>query len=287
MHEIVYSKYAVNKGDEIMDMTRMGTSRSKSWTKEQRLEFGRRLTWARDRAGYGKASLGIKAIEDRWGVVVARTYYSHEAGERVPDNDEMIEIYAQTYNVPTAYLLLRQTEPESSEVVRKYVNHASVNQAIEPFDVNSSQIMELRYISILTASDIRDLLTGAGKLRTMSRGSLPLPPHVAAGPKVIAYQIPDYDDSMVGPDGSLFSPRATVFVDLNAEIAPGHYLMALLANTQTPVLRRLQSPYPYVSSAPRYPFKLIAHNPMVEPLTIQSADDCRIVGRVIFVGTSV
>lgn len=269
-----------------MDMTRIGTSRSKSWTKEQRQEFGRRLSWARERAGYDKASDAIKDVEKRTAMKV-RTYYSHEAGERVPDDDALIEIYAQTFSVPTDYLLLRQSEPESSEPARPRVNLVSINQVLERNNVNASQIMEDRYISILTASDIRDLLTGAGKLRDIPRERLPPPPHVAAGPKVIAYQIPEHDDSMVGPGGSFFVPRAFVYVEPDIEISPGHYLMALLANTQTPVLRRLQSSHPYVSSAPRYPFKLVANNPMVEPLTITSADDCAILGRVIFVMNSV
>jgi hypothetical protein len=261
-----------------MDTPKAGLSRSKTWTKEQRAEFGRRLTWARERAGYDKGADALRQVEQLSHMKV-RTYYSHEAGDRVPDDDGLIQIYAQLFRVPMDYLLLRQTQPESD-----VVNATSINQVTERLEDKSSQITDVRYISILTASDIRDLLTGRLNLSTFSGDRLPVPKHVAAGNMSIFYQIPNHDNSMVGADGGpSFQPGTFLLVDPDREIAPGDYLVAMLAGTQTPVLRRLQSPYPYVRAAPRYPFKLIAINALVEPLTVTSADDCTILGRMIFI----
>jgi hypothetical protein len=73
-------------------------------------------------------------------------------------------------------------------------------------------------------------------------------------------------------------------VDPDREIAPGDYLLCLPDGTKTPLPRRLQSRFPYSAAAPRYPFKLIAASPYAEAIEVESADDCQILGRIIFVG---
>jgi len=85
---------------------------------------------------------------------------------------------------------------------------------------------------------------------------------------------------MIGP-GDSFPPGTDMIFDPDRAIAPGDYLLCLPANSETPMLRRLQSNFAYLRSAPRYPFKLIAINPDTAPLFVETAEDCAIIGRLI------
>lgn len=285
-----------------MDMPQTEVSRSKSWTDEQRLEFGARLKWALHRAGYKRTADALVDVQ-QCANIKSRTFYAHAAGNRVPDDDGLIEIYAQLFDVPADYLLLRSDAPTgpsrgriSTDEVRERlglnsaakhfpalrpVNQVTVNQLLENDTHKASQITETRYISILTASDIKDLLTGARKFRAMPRERLPVPHHVAAGPNVIAYKVPPFDHSMIGPGSDSFPPGTDMIFDPDRVIAPGDYLLCLPANAETPMLRRLQSNFAYLRSTPRYPFKLAAINPDVPPLFVETAEDCAIIGRLI------
>ncbi len=73
-------------------------------------------------------------------------------------------------------------------------------------------------------------------------------------------------------------------IDPEREIAPGDYLLCLPVGAKAPLPRRLQSRFPFAAEAPRYPFKLIAASPYAETIEVGSADDCQIIGRIIFVG---
>lgn len=290
----------------IMDSTGAGLRRSKSWTKEQREEFGRRMAWARERAGYENAASAYREIVQLYDLA-KRTYYSHDVGERVPDDDELIEIYAQLFDVTVGFLLLREAEPKGPargrqpvESVRERlglnsllrpaqmarpVNHGPVNQVLERHEIKPSQIDNIRYISVLSASDIKDLFIGNGRLRTASRERLPMPPHVAAGPRAYFYRMPSFDHSMVGhAGGDSFPPGTDVLIDPDRAIAPGDYLLCRPAGVETPVLRKLQSTSAYLSSSPHYPFKLVALNPQVAPIFVETAEDCHIDGRMIYTG---
>lgn len=286
-----------------MDRRPAEVSRSKGWTEEQRKEFGARLKWSFKRAGYSRAAEALMDVQECTSLK-PRTFYSHVSGERVPDDDGLVEIYAQLFDVSMDFLLLREPAPKGpsrgrlpiDEVrqrlglhsatkpssVLEHVNHVSVNQVLERDEQKTSHFTDIRYISILSASDIRDLLTGTRKLRTMSRERLPVPPDVAAGPNVIAYKIPIFDHSMVSPEGSGFPPGTRLVFDPDRAIAPGDYLLALQAGAETPVLRRLQSTHAFMAAAPRYPFKLVALSPLAAPIFVETADDCAILGRAIF-----
>jgi hypothetical protein len=286
-----------------MDMPQTAVSRSKSWTDEQRLEFGVRLKWALQRVGYKRTADALVDVQ-QCASIKLRTFYAHVAGNRVPDDDGLIEIYAQLFDVPADYLLLRADAPKgpsrgriSTDEVRERldlntapkrfpvprpVNQVTVNQLLENDTHKASQVTETRYISILTASDIKDLLTGARKLRAMSRERLPVPQDLAAGPNVIAYKIPVFDHSMVGAEGDSFPPGIRLIFDPDRAIAPGDYLLALPQGADSPILRRLQSAHAYLPTAPRYPFKLVAISPLAAPIFVETAEDCAILGRLIF-----
>lgn len=252
------------------------TKRKKRWPDEETLEFGRRLEWARKRAGHKRAASAIQQIK-KYMKLDVRSYYLYEEGQRAPEDDGLIEFFAWLFEVPLNYLLLEQTEPESSAAIRPIF--APINQHVD----NASKIVDVRYIFILTASDIKKLAVGTGKLQTMSGEKLPMPRHVAAGPRTFCYKIPPLDNSMVGPAGRSFPPGDYLIIDPDREIAPGDYLLGLPAGFQAPVLRRLQASHSYLAKIPRYPFKLIALNPLTEPIQVNRAEDCAILGRMIFI----
>lgn len=250
----------------------------KIWTDEERDEFGKRLTAAR-MSKYPFAPAAIEAI-NRLHKIQRRTYYSHESGSRFPGSAALILVYCHLFNVRAEYLLLledRATDKAEPPAKR-------INQVLERLPFYASSAGDTLYIPRLTASDIRDLLTGQLDLATFAGGRFPVPKHVAAGPMTFEFQIPQGDMSMVGTDGPPFFPGSHLIIDPERETAPGEYLLCLPAGAKNPLPRRLQSRFPYTPDAPRYPFKLIAASPYAEAIEVHSADDCAILGRIIFVG---
>lgn len=294
-----------------MDLTTLNSFlRGKTWTDNERSEFGHRLTLARMSArspdGQPKYPFAPAAITDIKQLynIERRAYYSHESGSRYPNNGLLIMIYAYLFGTRAEYLLLREaeyvrtgTDALSVDEVRRQIGlepsaesleppRRRINQAAERLPFSTSGIMDTLYIPRLTASDIRDLLTGQLTLSTFSGDRSPVSRHVAAGPMAFSFQIPQGDSSMLGGEGPQFYPGSDIVVDPERETGPGEYLLCLPAGAQNPLARRLQSRFPYTPGAPRFPFKLVASSPFAETIEVHSAEDCAILGRIIYIGQS-
>ncbi len=254
--------------------------------KAQTLAFGRRLTQARKglKGPDGKPLYRftrdfIEAIKKRRPDWPIRTYYSHEAGDRVPLDDATIELYAEMLDTTSHWLLFGGDEGVNDETLKD--DAATINQPNEVLDINPSKIVGVRYIPLLTASDIKKLLSGNGNLTAMSREQLPMPQNVVVSARAFYYQIPEHDASMVSATGQSFAPGTQLLIDQDRDILPGDFLLASLPDMPAPVMRRLQSAYSLAPDKPRYPFKLVALNPMAEPVTVHNRTECQVIGRVI------
>lgn len=264
----------------------MADDRDNTWRKAQKQAFGRRLTAARKamkgpdgKPLYKRTADFIEAIKERVPDARIRSYYSHEAGDRVPQDDATIELYAEMLDTTSHWLLFGTGEDVNDETLKD--DAATINQANEVLDINPSKIVAVRYIPLLTASDIKKLLFGNGNLTAMSRDQLPMPQNVAVGARAFYYQIPDHDTSMVSATGQSFAPGTLLLIDQDRDVAPGDFLLAQLADMPAPVMRRLQSAYVLSSDTPRYPFKLLALNPMAEPVIVHKQTECQVIGRVV------
>lgn len=260
----------------------MDEGQAKGWRQEQAKEFGRRLQWARKRAGYSTRRAVIDAIPDKWGIA-PRTYYSHERGERTPERDDTLLRYCEMFKVSRDFLLFG-TGPEKDEFLSaedhenvEQINHAS-NQVYE----KSSKFEAVRYIPIIRASNIEKIISGRGTLAKMTKEFLPVSSSLLAGPRSFGYEISSEDDSMVGEGGKSFPPRSHVVVDPDREIMPGKYVLVQFPGMEEATVRQLQSGLPYKTAAPRFPITLKALNPRFEAVTIGNADECAILGRVVF-----
>lgn len=260
--------------------------RNLTWRGQQKAAFGQRVKAARKavkqadgRPLYRTTVDFINALQQRYPEMQARIYYHYEAGTRVPREDETINRIAEMLNV-TRNWLLYGTEEEVNEALFNE-DAAPVNQAIETSQTKSLKSLPLRYIPVLSASDIKTLLLGNGDLATMAREQLPVPQHVDAGADVFYYRIPEDDTSMVGAAGHSFPPLTLLLVDRERVARPGDFLLALPSGAPGPVMRRLQAAMPVNPAAPRYPFKLVALNPMADPIAVKAEADCQILGRVV------
>lgn len=259
----------------------MDEGQAKSWRQEQAKEFGRRLQWARKRAGYSSRQAAINVIPKSWGIA-ERTYYSHERGERMPDKDETLMRYCELFKVSRDFLLFGNgpelLEYQSAEAVEltSEINHAN-KQVYE----KSSHFEAVRYIPIIRASNIENLISGKEALADMTKEFLPVSSSLLAGPRSFGYEISSEDDSMVGPGGRSFAPGSFVVVDPEREIMPGKYALVQFPGME-PTVRQLRSSMPFRPSAPQFPFTLQASNPNYGPFTVNGASDCTIIGRVVF-----
>lgn len=257
-------------------------NRNKTWRQDQIRQFGARLTWARRRVGFAKGSDAIKAMQDNSRVPM-RTYYSHEAGQRVPDNDEVIELYCSTFKVSRDFLLFGNGPERDEYLASLDLDEAGeINQAFEAPKVRPSQFGPVRYIPVLTASEVRSLFLGQWDLTSMSGDHLPVPQHLRAGPRSFVYQIPADDRSMVSVDSTSFLPGTPVLIDPDEVIMPDKFMLVQPANWPAPILRQLHSSFPYVPAEPRFPLTLRALNPAFQPIVVENDGDCQIFGRAIF-----
>lgn len=248
----------------------------------QTQRFGQRLEWARKRVGFPTRRAAIDALP-RDAEIAPRTYYAHERGERSPEQDATIAVYCTVFRVSRNFLLFG-TGPEMEEFERAQsidsaalINHTPKEVAGLP-----SQADALRYIPVLRASKIKQFLTGEGTLADMSEELLPLPRQMLAGPRSFAYEIPDDDHSMVGGGAQSFPPGAHLVIDPDQEIKPTRFMMVWLKGWAEPAIRQLQGQRPVSADAPQFPFKLIALNERFEVIEVKDADECRILGRVVF-----
>jgi hypothetical protein len=259
----------------------MGDDQAKGWRQEQAREFGRRLQWARKRAGYSTRRAALGDIPAKWGIAT-RTYYSHERGERTPDREDTLMHYCELFKVSRDFLLFGNgpelLEYQSAEAVEltSEINHAS-KQVYE----KSSHFETVRYIPIIRASNIENLISGNEALADMTKEFLPVSSSLLAGPRSFGYEIPSEDDSMVGPGGRSFAPGSFIVVDPEREIMPGKYALVQFPDME-PTVRQLRSSMPFRPAAPQFPFTLQASNPNYGPFKVDGASDCTIIGRVVF-----
>jgi len=260
--------------------------RNLTWRDEQKAAFGRRLKAARKamkgpdgKPLYKTTADFISALKARQPNMQVRIYYHYEAGGRVPRDDATINLFAEMLNTSRNWLLFGSEEDVNEDSLSE--DDAEVNQVIETSQTKPLKPPLLRYIPVLSASDIKTLLLGNGNLTTMSREQLPVPQHVDAGADPFYYRIPDDDTSMVGRAGHSFPPGTVLLINRERTVRPGDFLLAQLGDAPAPVMRRLQSAMPIAPSEPRYPFKLVALNPMAEPITVDADSDCEILGRVV------
>jgi SOS-response transcriptional repressor LexA len=248
----------------------------------QTQRFGQRLEWARKRSGFPTRKAAIEGLPEKAGIA-PRTYYAHERGERLPEQDATMAIYCTVFGVSRDFLMFG-TGPEMKEFERAQSidNQSVINQPSKEVARLPSQADALRYIPIIRASEIKQILTGEGTLADMSEELLPLPRQMLAGPRSFAYEIPDDDHSMVGRGAQSFPPGAHVVIDPDQEIKPTRFVMVWLKGWAEPVIRQLQSQRPIIADAPQFPFKLIALNERFEAIECSNADECRILGRVVF-----
>lgn len=254
----------------------------KNYRASQAQRFGQRLEWARKKAGYTTRKAAIEALPES-AEIAARTYYAHERGERSPEQETTIDVYCTLFSVTRDFLLFG-TGPETKEfeIAQSIESQGGINQPLKEVAATSFHIEGIRYIPVVRASKIKQFLTGEGALADMSGDLLPLPRHMLAGPKSLAYEIPDDDQSMIGSGAQSFPPGAYLVIDPDQEIKPNNFLMAQLKGWKDPVIRQLQSQRPTSRNAPQFPFKLIALNERFEAIECHSADDCEIIGRVVF-----
>jgi SOS-response transcriptional repressor LexA len=193
-------------------------------------------------------------------------------------------MYCTRFEISRDFLLFG-SGPEQDEYLHDTAEKggAPINQATDLYKIRSSQYGGVRYIPILTASNLLKLLTGEGNLGAMSQDHLPVPKDLLAGPNSFSLQIPADDQSMIGEGAVSFPPLSFVVIDPDQEIMPGKYALARLSGWQMPILRQYQAAFPYSATSRRYPFELHALNRGVRPIVVNSADECDLIGRVIFV----
>ncbi len=246
----------------------------------KRKAIGQRLRRARSEH-HKSAREAIAALRKRWGDTVISTYYSHEAGARMP-SDSDLERYAEQFGVSVAYLRYGDYSErfDGAKIpVNKDESDASadgVNQAREQIDLKSSHKPSVRLILLLSADQIRELSTGRGDLAKMSGHTLPVPDFLDASRHSFAFIIPKNDLSMVNPAGETFPPGSWIIADPKRPILPGDLVFADL-DEFGPVLRR------YVGAkahAPGARFELHAANPAYRPIAVEPKD-LLLIGRVI------
>lgn len=256
---------------------------SRNWRREQRVEFGKRLTWARERAGFKKTSDAIRSLKQEFGGSW-RTVYSHESGERVPDDNETLEMYCTKYEVSRDFLLFG-SGPEQDEYFHSATNgsETEVNQVPDLYKIRTSQYGSVRYIPIVTASELNKILAGERALAAMSGGHLPVPKDLLAGPNSFVLQIASDDQSMVGSGPVSFPPLSHIVIDPDRDIMPLDFALVQPKGWKMPILRQLESAFPYNSEDPHYPFELHALNPKFKAITVNHSDECEVVGRLVYV----
>lgn len=244
-------------------------------------EFGCRLAEARINAGFQTAVQAIHALK-----LIRRTYYSHEAGERMPSDDDICR-YADLYGVTPTYLRYGDDAAEQDRGAGRSAKNSLVpstvlvNQPSQLSKLSASQNYGVRPIVILSAKDIRSLSKGRGVLTFMSRETLPVPEFLAAGPDAFAYIIPPGDFSMIARNGPSFHPGTALVVDPERRIEPGDKVLVDLKDFDAPLLRIYKAVRPYI---PGTPFTLSALNEAFDDIRVDDADRVLSIARLIWTG---
>lgn len=253
--------------------------------REARMQFAARLRRARMRH-YKSVARAYAALHSKWSSVKRRTYYSHEAGERLP-SDQDIERYAQMFEVTPQYLRYGTDAEAFEDGVEEEMSDDTaeeppvINQLTRSGDLESSHNSDVRFIVVLSAGDIRSLSLKRGDLAQMSGTKIPVPAFVQASARSHAYIIPASDNSMVASDGPSFLPGTCLVIDPARPILPGDLVLADLQGFDEPLFRRYRAARPYARGVR---FALEALNPAYEMIAVENPQDCLSVGRLIWTG---
>lgn len=279
-----------------------------------RLEVAR----IRKRCSVADITLGLAKLlgkEGKPGAVPSRSYYSHESWDANARRPKLgrLRVYAELLDVPLDYLLLGKDahiyEDEARKIAARTktklkiddlpassrqasrpqliydtdskVNDDGVNQTSDASDTGTIHNTGVRFIVIATASEIRKLKQGRGVPADMAGPSIPVPDFLKASRHTFGYEIPNGDNSMTAPTGLSFNAGGVCYVDPQAEIRPGQYVLARLKDADEPVIRQFQSSLPYADGRM---FELHALNPAYKPIAVTAKDDCAYIARVIFFG---
>jgi Peptidase S24-like len=244
--------------------------------------------------------------------IAARSYHSHESGERRPRMSRL-KIYARLFDIPLSYLVMgtdaHKYEAEARRLAARTktklkiedfgdpsspgrgpvlvfdaeskVNEAPVNQTPEDLDSNTIHNPGVRLIVVLKANEVRKLKHGRGVPANMSGQRIPVPDFLNASPGTFGYQIPDDDVSMLAPEGLSFNGGGHCVVDPAAKILPGKYVLAVLKDEPEPVIRQYVASGPYASGRP---FELKALNPAYRAIEVTDKGACTFIARIVFFG---
>lgn len=243
-------------------------------------EFGARLKAVR-KQHYSTAVEAIDVMAKMWGLK-GRTYFSHEKGDRMPSDIEL-ERYAAFFGVTPQYLRygVEGDDRPDKVVVPFSAGVRPVNQLSQNFDINASRRPAARYIKILSAIEIKELIFGGGDLATLpGQGALPVPASLPVSDEAFTYEIPSYDHSMVGQGNIAFHPGSSLVVDPREQVLPGHYVLASVPDLDAPLVRRYDAAKPY---QPGVAFTLTALNEAYKPIEVSGPDSGLVIGRIILV----
>lgn len=271
-----------------------------------------RIKLARQRK-FPNAKVAADAIAAQHGASnSSRSYQSHESGERRPKPRDLAS-YAQTFGVTLEYFVsgnhpgIAEAEVEAQALLnrKRLQKHAgiaeleparpvllingdnsatsgsAVNQLPRRFETDTIHNIGVRLIPVLSASEIRQFITGRGDLTTMSGQQLPVPHILSASEHSYSYQIPDDDLSMTSATGASFGPGTHIVVDPGAVILPGKYVLAILDGFDEPLFRIYKAAKPYL---PGVPFALQALNNAYDLITVKDAERVQSMARVIYTG---
>ncbi len=270
-----------------------------------------RIKLARQRK-FPNAKAAAEAIAAQHGASKSsRSYHSHESGERYPKLRDLTN-YAKTFDVPLEYfvsgrhpdisekeieaqaLLTRKKHGGGTDLVpvqtAAFINNGksatsavSINQLQQVAETTTIHNIPVRFISVLSAGEIRKLHTGWGGLTSMSGQQYPVPQDLSASGHSYSYRIPDDDLSMMSATGASFGPGAYIIADPEAIILPGKYVLVVLEGFDEPLFRTYRAAKPY---APGVPFSLQALNAAYEPIAVKEASRVQSIHRVIYTGSA-
>lgn len=228
------------------------------------------------------------------------TYYGHERGDRRP-NYSTLCTYAQFFDIPIQYFLFGEDSERYEQEARTVASKkkktlkvdfltssdaplvSSVNQQIKNDNFSPSQKGRLRLIVKVMADDLKKIANGDASLAEIPGDtSLPAPPFLDLSEQVCWWQIPQTDFSMVAGGEAALPPGTLCLVDLEATIDPGKFVLALLKNEPTPLVRQYHSDRSWAAGVE---FTLSPLNPHAKPIEVSCAEDCLLIARVVFSGS--
>ncbi|HET8726672.1 MAG TPA: LexA family transcriptional regulator [Alphaproteobacteria bacterium] len=238
-----------------------------------------------------------------------RSYLSYESGDRVPKYHDLVQ-FARLLDVPIEFFVYgghpdiddhdveiqatvtrrrheqrRRDVPEARTPInadKSKTSPAPVNQAQRSVELNSIHNAGVRFIPVLSASEIRKNNTGRGG--PMSGQTLPVPQSLGAGEHSYSYQVPEHDLSMASKDGASFGPGTFLVADRDAPILPGKFVLAVLDGIDEPLFRIYRAARPYAAGVA---FSLHALNPAYEPIVVADPAMLLHIHRVIYTAISV